>query len=189
MLSGKVIPTPYSSPRAESGIPLYKPRSVSSSPSPSASLSSFDGSSSTSTATFLIFSRTHCGSCSYPSSISFSNSSRGMIASSLCKQGHRVESGDTENRRQRRPIHRMRMMTLRQQVGRPDIQKKTREQREQVTEGRITDGKKERGENACGGRERVYQKPAERLSSLPRVFEYHIHRINAVGKIVSEYRE
>src|SRR3989338_1892388 len=185
MVSGKVIPTPNSSPRAESGIPLYKPRSVSSSPSPSASLSSFDGSSSTSTATFLIFSRPHCGSCSYPSSISFSNSSRGMIASSLCKQGHRVESGDTENRRQRRPIDRMRMVAFGQQIGCADVQKEAREQREQVTEGRLTDGKKKSGEHAHGGRNCVYQKPAKCLRSLFRVFEYHIHRINAVGKVVS----
>src|SRR3989338_10743924 len=74
MVSGSVMPMPYSSPRAESGTPLYRPSSVSSSPSPSASRSSCEGSSSTSKATFLIFSRTHCGSWSYPFSTSRSNS-------------------------------------------------------------------------------------------------------------------
>src|SRR3989344_9135081 len=74
MISGNVIPTPYPSPRAESGIPLYSPSNVSSSPKPSASRSSWEGSSSTSRATFCIFSRTHWGSCSYPFSTSFSNS-------------------------------------------------------------------------------------------------------------------
>lgn len=82
----------------------------------------------------------------------------------------------------------MPVMAFRQEVRRADIKEKTAEHRKQQTKRVFRDRKERRREHTDDRRRRVGQKPSERSLLRAVVFEYQIHRINAVGEVVHDDR-